>query len=309
MTDIHMHAASDLAEQFQDWLEECASVRRLSDKTISAYRRDVAQFIAFLARHLGASVTLSHLQTLRPADIRAFLAFRRSGSVGTRSLARQLSALRNFFSRLHRLNLMDNRALEIVRSPRIPRPLPHALTPTEARNSLETAGEMDERPWVAARDMAVLSLCYGCGLRISEALSLSVSDIDTDMLRITGKGNRTRMVPLLPVVRRYVDTYRQTCPFALLPGQPMFRGVRGGPLSPRLIQKRMEQVRAALGLPPSASPHALRHSFATHLLGNGGDLRTIQDLLGHASLSSTQIYTRIDTTQLLQAYNKAHPRA
>ena len=309
MTDTRSCATDDLNQHIHDWLHTLQVISRLSEKTVSAYRRDLAQFITFLSTHTSGSVSLNTLQTLRPADIRAFLASRRAKNIGSRSLARQLSALRNFFAHLHRRELVNNRALELVQTPKIPRALPRALSVSDATRTLKSAGEMESRPWVAARDMAVLALCYGTGLRIAEALALTTSDVSTNTLRVTGKANKTRIVPLIEAVSGHIQTYLDICPFALLPSQPMFRGVRGGPLSPRLIQQRMVQVRSALGLPPSASPHALRHSFATHLLGNGGDLRTIQELLGHASLSSTQIYTQVDTERLLETYNRAHPRA
>jgi len=205
--------------------------------------------------------------------------------------------------------MLSTEALNTIRTPRTKKSLPKALTVLEAKATVSTTAELEERPWVAARDMAVLSLCYGAGLRISEALSLSRSDLESPTLRVTGKGGKTRMVPLIEPVRQAVETYVSLCPFKLTPSQPLFRGVKGGVLSPRLIQMRVAQLRGALGLPPSATPHALRHSFATHLLGRGGDLRAIQELLGHASLSTTQIYTAVDTERLLDAYRAAHPRS
>jgi integrase/recombinase XerC len=233
------------------------------------------------------------------------MAQRRSESLGSRSLARVLSSLKSFFSFLEREGVL---ASDIIRTPKIPRSLPKALSVVEAKQTLAAVDEMEERPWVAARDMAVIALCYGAGLRISEALALTKADLETDTLRVTGKGGRVRMVPLIVQVRQAVDTYLKLSPFKLWPEDPLFRGVRGGVLSPRLIQLRLEKLRSALGLPPSATPHALRHSFATHLLSKGGDLRSIQELLGHASLSTTQIYTALDTERLLESYASAHPR-
>ncbi|ODT68297.1 MAG: recombinase XerC [Pelagibacterium sp. SCN 63-23] len=290
------------------WLRELGAVRRLAPRTLDAYGRDLGQFMSFLSRHMGGPVSLQALQDLRGADIRAFMAQRRGESLGSRSLARVLSAIKSFFGFLERQGTLTTEALNVIRTPRIPRSLPKALTVLEARQAIDTTDAMEERPWVAARDMAVISLCYGAGLRISEALALTRADLETSTLRVIGKGGKMRMVPLIAPVRAAIEAYLALVPFKLAADEKLFRGVRGGVLSPRLIQLRMEQLRSALGLPPSATPHALRHSFATHLLGRGGDLRAIQELLGHASLSTTQIYTSVDTERLLESYASAHPR-
>jgi len=298
-----------LNDQLARWQRDLVAVRRLAPKTLEAYQRDLGQFLDFLSGHAGGEVTLTTLRELRAADIRAFMASRRGEEVSSRSLARALSAMKSFFAFLEREGVMATEAFNAIRPPKIGRSLPKALTVIEAKRTISTTAELEERPWIAARDMAVLSLCYGTGLRISEALALTPADLDSDTLRVTGKGGRTRMVPLIAPVRRAIDAYLEICPFALEPGEPLFRGAKGGVLSPRLVQMRVAQLRGALGLPPSATPHALRHSFATHLLGKGGDLRAIQELLGHASLSTTQIYTAVDTDRLLESYHKAHPRA
>jgi integrase/recombinase XerC len=290
------------------WRRDLGNVRRLAPKTLEAYAGDVGQLLNFLARHTGGAVSLATLEELRAADFRAFMAERRTADLSSRSLARSLSAIRSFFRFLEREGAMSSEALNAVRAPRQPKSLPKPLTIGEARATIATTAELEDRPWVAARDMAVLSLCYGAGLRIAEALSLTRADLEGEALRVTGKGNKTRLVPLIAPVRQSIETYLGLCPFKLNPGMPLFRGVKGGVLSPRLIQLRVAQLRGALGLPPSATPHALRHSFATHLLGRGGDLRAIQELLGHASLSTTQIYTGVDTERLLEAYRAAHPR-
>ena len=290
------------------WQRDLGSVRRLAPNTLEAYERDVGQFFAFLGVHAGGPVSLSMLGEMRAADLRAFMARRREDGVEARSLARGLSALKSFFRFLEREGVLSSEALNIIRAPRARKSLPKALTVLEAKATITTTNELEDRPWVAARDMAVLSLCYGAGLRISEALSLSRADLEGPTLRVTGKGGKTRLVPLIDAIRQSVETYLGLVPFKLTPSQPLFRGIKGGVLSPRLIQLRMAQLRGALGLPPSATPHALRHSFATHLLGRGGDLRAIQELLGHASLSTTQIYTAVDTERLLEAYRAAHPR-
>lgn len=295
--------------QLAQWLRELGAVRRLAPRTLEAYRRDLGQFLSFLARHTGGPVSVRTLKDMRGADVRAYMAARRADNLTSRSLARALAAIRGFSRFLEREGVLATEALTTVRSPKQPRALPKALTVLEARQALRATAEMEERPWVAARDIAVLSLCYGAGLRISEALAVTRADLEGDAMRVTGKGGKTRLVPLIAPVRAAIADYLRQCPFHPGAAEPLFRGVRGGVLSPRLIQLRVVQLRSALGLPPSATPHALRHSFATHLLGRGGDLRAIQELLGHASLSTTQIYTAVDTDRLLESYAKAHPRA
>lgn len=298
-----------MAAHIASWQRELGAVRRLAPLTLEAYLRDLGQFITFLSAHTGGEVSLRTLQDLRAADIRAFLAARRNDSLGSRSLARALSAIKSFFGFLERENILASEALSAIRTPRQARSLPRALTVLEAKATITTTDEIEDTPWVAARDMAVISLCYGAGLRISEALGVTRADLEASALRVTGKGGRTRLVPLIAPVRQAIDSYLGLTPFHPGPNEPIFRGEKGGPLSPRLIQLRMQRLRGALGLPPSATPHALRHSFATHLLGRGGDLRAIQELLGHASLSTTQIYTAVDTERLLESYRAAHPRA
>lgn len=308
MTDSAFATDDSIRSQIHAWQRDLGSVRRLAPKTLEAYGRDLGQFMTFLSGHMGGPVTLNALRDLRGADIRAFMAQRRSESLGSRSLARVLSALKSFFGFLEREGILASDALNVVRTPKIPRSLPKALSVVEAKRAISETEAMEDEPWIAARDMAVIALCYGAGLRISEALALTRADLESDTMRVTGKGGRVRMVPLIEAVRRAIETYLSLSPYSPAAGEPLFRGKRGGVLSPRLIQLRMEQLRSALGLPPSATPHALRHSFATHLLGKGGDLRAIQELLGHASLSTTQIYTHVDTERLLESYSKAHPR-
>ena len=308
MVDSAFASDEFIRSQISAWQRELSSVRRLAENTLEAYGRDLDQFLSFLAGHTGGAVSLSTLKELRGADIRAFMAQRRNESLGSRSLARVLSALKSFFRFLEREGVLATEALNVIRTPKLPKSLPKALTVMEARQTIATTEEMEERPWVAARDMAVLSLCYGAGLRIAEALALTRADLEGNSLRVTGKGGRIRLVPLIAAVRQAIDLYIELSPFKSWPEEPLFRGVKGGVLSPRLIQLRVAQLRGALGLPQSATPHALRHSFATHLLSRGGDLRAIQELLGHASLSTTQIYTAVDTERLLESYRAAHPR-
>ena len=298
----------------QDWLGHLRHERRLSPKTLEAYARDLGQFTGFLRGHLDAEPTLAALRALKPADLRAFLGSRRRDGAGNRTLMRQLAALRSLARFGERSGALTAAAFAATRGPRLGKGLPRPLdagAATAVTRADSRAGE-DRPDWVLARDAAVLSLLYGSGLRISEALGLRRSQAPAgpgEALTVLGKGGKTRMVPVLPVVVTAIDAYLAQCPWRLAPEGPLFVGVRGGALSPRIIQLAVEGLRGALGLPPSATPHALRHSFATHLLGRGGDLRAIQELLGHASLSTTQIYTRIDSARLLAAYDAAHPRA
>ncbi len=308
-----MHLATSLVAAEQAWLRHLGSERRLSAKTLEAYQRDFRQFAAFLTAYDGAEPTLASLAALKPADIRAFMAERRRQGAESRTLMRQLAGLRSFFRHQERLGGNVSSAFSAIRSPRVAKGLPKPLPPAAARALAEAGTRAGEtKPdWVLKRDAAVLALLYGAGLRIAEALSIPAKDapVDRDSLTVTGKGNKTRSVPIIPRVAALVADYIAACPWPLAPHEPLFRGEKGGPLSPRIIQLAMAQLRGALGLPESATPHALRHSFATHLLARGGDLRTIQELLGHASLSTTQIYTAVDMNRLMASYNAAHPRA
>ena len=305
---------NDVESLRQDWLAHLGTERRLSPKTLEAYARDLGQFTGFLATRRGAAATVTDLAALKPLDLRAFMAERRRAGVGNRSLMRQLAALRSFARFGERRGVLKAAAFAATRGPRLGKTLPRPLDALAARAVTRTetrAGEAREA-WVLARDAAVLALLYGSGLRISEALSLTRSQAPQTAggtLTVIGKGNKARMVPVLPAVVEAIATYIALCPWRLPPDGPLFLGVKGGPLSPRIIQLAVEGLRGALGLPSSATPHSLRHSFATHLLGRGGDLRAIQELLGHASLSTTQIYTRIDSARLMAAYDAAHPRA
>jgi integrase/recombinase XerC len=306
-------ARADVAAEIARWLSYLGAERRMSAKTVEAYRRDVSQFLAFLTDHLGGAPSLKQLAKLTPADVRAFMAARRSDGVGNRSLMRVLAGTRSFARFLERNGKGKVAALAAVRSPKLPKTLPKPLAITAAKRVTDTdlhEGEASE-PWIIARDAAVLALLYGSGLRISEALGLKRKDSadSRDALSVKGKGNKSRMVPLLPQVAKAIADYVALCPFELSREAALFVGARGGPLSPRIVQLTMARMRGALGLPDTATPHALRHSFATHLLARGGDLRAIQELLGHASLSTTQIYTAVDTERLLEAYASAHPRA
>jgi integrase/recombinase XerC len=302
-----------LAAEIENWLTHLGVERRYSEKTLEAYRRDVAQFVDFLTEHLGGRPSLKNLTALMPADVRAFLAKRRADGIGSRSLMRTLAGLRGFARYLERNHKGRVAALAAVRAPKIGKTLPRPLPVTAARRIAESELHADETaaPWIHARDAAVLALLYGSGLRISEALGLTRGDIGgaRDAITVTGKGRKQRMVPVLQQVQALIGDYVALCPYGLPPDGPLFVGAKGGPLSPRIVQLAMARLRGALGLPESATPHALRHSFATHLLARGGDLRAIQELLGHASLATTQIYTEVDAERLIEAYRNAHPRA
>jgi len=306
-------ADAELTGAAQAWLKELASEKRLAALTCEAYARDLRQFIAFLAGHFGGIASFATFAELSAADIRAFMARRRKEGTGSRSLLRQLSGLRSFARYLQREGKAEAAAFSSVRTPKVARTLPKPLAPQAACDvtSAESRAGSEKPAWVLARDAAVLGLLYGAGLRISEALSIKRAEAPTgeaEALTVTGKGHKRRSVPIISPVRRGIETYLALCPFHLPPEGPLFIGVKGGPLSPRIIQLAVAELRGALGLPDSATPHALRHSFATHLLSRGGDLRSIQELLGHASLSTTQIYTAVDGKRLLDAYRSAHPR-
>jgi integrase/recombinase XerC len=308
-------AAGDVAAEARRWQAFLGSERRMSAKTVEAYGRDVSQFLSFLTGHFGGKVNLSRLEKLTPADVRAFMAARRAEGIGGRSLMRALAGIRSFARFLEREGKGSVGALAAVRAPKVGRTLPKPLAVDAAKRLSDVdlrAGEARE-PWIFARDAAVLALLYGSGLRISEALGLLRKAVPApgkgDVITVTGKGNKQRMVPVLPQVLRLIADYAKLCPHDLPADGALFVGARGGPLSPRVVQLAMARLRGALGLPETATPHALRHSFATHLLARGGDLRAIQELLGHASLSTTQIYTAIDAERLMDVYRSAHPRA
>lgn len=305
-------APNTLAADLHAWTVHLAAERRLSPHTVEAYRRDVTQFADHFIETKGEPLTARRFETLLPPDIRAFMADRRTQGVGNRALMRSLAGLRSFVRFLERRDGLKTGAFSAIRTPKVPRKLPRALTPAGASDLTVTesrAGDTRE-PWILARDAAVLALLYGCGLRISEALAIRRDEAPVgrrDSVTVKGKGGKVRTLPVIAPVQKAVADYLRLCPWTGSPEGPLFRGARGGPLSPRIIQLAVERMRGALGLPDDATPHALRHSFATHLLGRGGDLRTIQELLGHASLSTTQLYTAIDSHRLLEAYRSAHP--
>jgi integrase/recombinase XerC len=300
--------SSGAADLLERWLAQLSAVRQRSPKTVEAYRRDVAAYLGFLAGHRGGPMGMAALGEVTLAEIRAWMAAERGRGLSSRSLARALSAVRSFYTWLDAAEGIDCAAIHVVRSPKLPARLPRPVPEAGAR-AIVASVSADAEPWISARDQAALTLIWGSGLRISEALGLRQGDAPLgEVIRVTGKGAKQREVPVLPAARQAVEHYRGLCPHAPGRGDALFLGARGGALNPRALQKAMAAARMALGLPPSATPHALRHSFATQLLAAGGDLRAIQELLGHASLSTTQIYTGVDETRLMEVYDQAHPR-
>lgn len=306
MISVSPAASALLAE----WLDVKKSVQGLSENSATAYQTDVLCFFAFMTQHLGAPLGIATLKTITIQDMRGWLAHERGRGLASRSLARELSAVKSFYHWLAERENFDATAILATRSPKFQKKLPRPVEPKAARAIIENIEFHSTEPWVALRDVAVVTLLYGCGLRISEALSLTGKDFPLgSSLRITGKGGKERVVPVLAVAQSAAQTYVDACPYEITAQSPLFFAIRGGALSPRAIQKTMASVRMQLGLPASATPHALRHSFATHLLSAGGDLRSIQELLGHASLSTTQTYTAVDTARLMEVYEQSHPRS
>ena len=302
--------APALSDALGAWLAGQRALAGAAENTLKAYQTDVQGFLAFMTQYNGDSQGLAPIARVTVRDMRAWMAHERGRGVGARSLARSLSAVKSFYRWLAEREGFEPTAVLSTRSPKFQRKLPRPLEVKAAAAMIETVELQSAEPWVAARDAAVVTLLYGCGLRISEALSLTVADVPLpSVLRIVGKGGKERIVPVIEPARDAVDTYLRLCPYPTAQDEPIFRAIRGGPLSPRAIQKVMEQASLQLGLPATATPHAMRHSFATHLLAAGGDLRAIQELLGHASLSTTQAYTAVDAAHLMSVYEKAHPKA
>lgn len=302
--------APGVSDALDTWLSGLAALKGASANTLRAYRTDLLGFLGFVQAHRGEATGIAPLTRLTLSDMRSWMAHERGTGVSARTLARKLSSVKGFIAWLAEREGFDPTAVLSVRSPRFKKPLPRPLDEDAARAVIDRVELQSDTGWIAARDTAVVTLLYGCGLRISEALSLTGADHPLpETLRITGKGGKERLVPVLPAARAAVAAYVEAFPFELDPDAALFRGARGGPLNPRMVQKVMEAARMQLGLPATATPHALRHSFATHLLSAGGDLRAIQELLGHASLSTTQGYTAVDTARLMEVYENAHPKA
>lgn len=309
MSDTGSRPSAQASELMQDWLDQLGAVRGRSAKTVDVYRRDVAGYLGFLTGHRGGTLGLAALGEVSLSDLRAWMAARRGTGITGRTLARELSAVRSFYHWLDKAHGLACPAVHNVRTPKVQARLPRPVAPEDARRLIAASGHHPER-WMAARDIAVLVLLWGSGLRISEALGLKQSDAPLgEAIRVTGKGGKQREVPVLPTARNAVETYRALCPHPVTRDMALFLGARGGALNQGIVQSAMKTARQALGLPSTATPHALRHSFATHLLEAGGDLRAIQELMGHASLATTQVYTAVDPTRLVEIYEAAHPRA
>ena len=307
---IRFYAARDLVTALEDWRTWLETERRTSRHTVDAYCRDISFFINFLHTYHNETPTLNTLKELEPADIRAWLAARLNEGLSRTSITRAMSALRNLFRFLNLTDRIDNQSLAAVRAPKPAESVPKPISPDDVLLLMRRALEIASNRWIGARDVAILAMLYGCGLRIDEALNLDQEDAPTnDIITITGKGGKERIVPVLPEVIDAVLKYRDVCPFPTAAGNPLFYGVRGSRLNAGVMQRTVRMLRADLSLPETVTPHALRHSFATHLLAGGGDLRTIQELLGHASLSTTQRYTNVDTKKLTEVYTRSHPRA
>ncbi|TNJ42106.1 tyrosine recombinase XerC [Phaeobacter sp. B1627] len=297
-------------DALQTWLLGLSALEGAADNTLTAYRGDVTEFLMFMSLHFGEPQGLGALRHITTGDMRAWMAGARASGTGARSLARKLSAVKKFYGWLALREGFEATAVLSIRAPKFQKKLPRPLDTDAARSMIETVELQSQQDWVAARDGAVVTLLYGCGLRISEALALTGRDVPLPAtLRIRGKGDKDRVVPVIEAARKAVDRYIHLCPHPMEPDAPLFRGVRGGRLQARIIQGVVADARRQLGLPASATPHAMRHSFATHLLEAGGDLRAIQELLGHASLSTTQAYTAVDSAHLMEVYNRAHPKA
>jgi len=307
-------AEPQVINAISDWQAWLGHERRYSRHTLSSYTHDLDGFFRFMAGHLGYPPGLSDLNSLTAMDFRSYLAKRADVGLERTSTARAMSTLRSFFRYLERQDLISNAAISAIRTPKVPKSVPRALTIEDSLTAIATVAELSDDAWVGKRDQALLTLLYGCGLRLGEAIALNCGDLPgrgsaSDMIRVTGKGNKQRLIPVLPAVQNVLSDYLGLRPFEDDDDAPLFIGVRGGRLNPGVAQRQVRQLRALLNLPETTTPHALRHSFATHLLGGGGDLRTIQELLGHASLSTTQRYTEVDSAHLSAVYDSAHPRA
>lgn len=299
-----------IEDAFTNWLGNLKEVRNLSDNTLISYKHDVKSFIEFISTHTGSEVSIKYLNDMKISDFRSFLSYLRNKDISSTSIARIISSLKSFFNYLLNTNLIESTVVQSLRTPKQKKSLPRPISSELAIETIKHAQNMEKEKWIGMRNKSILMLLYGCGLRISEALNLNFEDInENDYLIIKGKGNKERMVPLMDYVKNDIENYIHECPKNFMKDDPLFVGKRLDRLSPRIIQYVLEKIRHNLSLPETATPHALRHSFATHLLDSGGDLRTIQELLGHSSLSTTQKYTKVETEKLYDAYSKTHPLA
>ena len=305
---ITYKASDEIQKAIKNWITWLKSEKMYSEHTVDAYARDLSFFFLFLEDYIGTTPQINDLQKIDIRTFRAFINNLSSRHLSKTSIARRISTIKNFFKWLNRKHIVDNTSITIISSPKKDKILPKSLDVNQTLNLLEVASDYAKEEWQGLRDVAILTILYGCGLRISEALALNVGDINhNDFLKIRGKGNKDRIVPILPVIKDKIDAYLTACPYNQKVGDPLFLGARGERISPRIVQRTLEKIRLSLGLPDNLTPHALRHSFATHLLAEGTDLRSIQELLGHSSLSTTQRYTNVEIEHLKKEYQKANP--
>lgn len=308
--DIVFVTGPQLSQIIQEWQKWFTVEKKYSSHTVDAYSRDLSNFFLYLSQHIGFAPNVVDLSDITTRDFRGYLAKRNNDGISRASLARLASTLRGFFAYLDRKNIVHNSAIKLIRTPKLPINLPKPLAPEEAKEAIDIIGRLHKTKWIAARDMAILTLLYGCGLRISEALNLNILDLpEENIILINGKNNKQRIIPLLPIISQKIKIYRNLCPITLKNQRALFIGAHGKRLNAGVVQRQVRKLRLILNLPKTATPHALRHSFATHLLAGGGDLRTIQELLGHESLSTTQRYTAVNEERMMEVYKASHPRA
>ena len=300
----------DLEYEYNNWLNYLSNIKKLSQNSVVSYKNDLSKFFIFFQDYIEKNIGLKEIESIKISEFRSFLTYRRNSEISSNSIARNISALKSFFRFLIKNNKIKESSVFNLKSPKLKKSLPRPINVDLAIQVIKQAEEIEDEKWIGLRNKAILILLYGCGLRISEALSLNYDDVQNeDHILIKGKGEKERIVPMMPYIKKGIENYLEACPKEIISGEALFIGKRFSRLSPRIIQYALEKIRAALSLPETATPHALRHSFATHLLDSGGDLRTIQELLGHSSLSTTQKYTKVETSKLLDIYKKSHPLA
>ena len=300
----------DLEYEYNNWLNYLSNIKKLSQNSVVSYKNDLSKFFIFFQDYIEKNIGLKEIESMKISEFRSFLTYRRNSEISSNSIARNISALKSFFRFLIKNNKIKESSVFNLKSPKLKKSLPRPINVDLAIQVIKQAEEIEDEKWIGLRNKAILILLYGCGLRISEALSLNYDDVQNeDHILIKGKGEKERIVPMMPYIKKGIENYLEACPKEIISGEALFIGKRFSRLSPRIIQYALEKIRTALSLPETATPHALRHSFATHLLDSGGDLRTIQELLGHSSLSTTQKYTKVETSKLLDTYKKTHPLA
>ena len=300
----------DLEYEYNNWLNYLSNIKKLSQNSVVSYKNDLSKFFIFFQDYIEKNIGLKEIESIKISEFRSFLTYRRNSEISSNSIARSISALKSFFRFLIKNNKIKESSVFNLKSPKLKKSLPRPINVDLAIQVIKQAEEIEDEKWIGLRNKAILILLYGCGLRISEALSLNYDDVQNeDHILIKGKGEKERIVPMMPYIKKGIENYLEACPKEIISGEALFIGKRFSRLSPRIIQYALEKIRTALSLPETATPHALRHSFATHLLDSGGDLRTIQELLGHSSLSTTQKYTKVETSKLLEIYKKSHPLA